>query len=855
METVLELDNEEQITSGKTQEEGKEEDDLDLTAPTQALSERSTASAPQEPFLNQEASKLYPESYRLNSPGEIRLFSIAENFQRQYSYLYPDRKPLLLCPANECGVKKFVPTTLQPTPTIHPELYTWEGCASFVADFLSLEMLDPPVDLPRRLLSSASVLQSQSATSFEFATLLCSLLLAAHYDAYCVSGYAVRETCLLDQSLQECPLLGTEVKVSAKQITKYSLKAVREVKSRFLDNELKKKQDAEAALLQKHKLQESSEQRPADPLQGLRVHCWVLVLSGSRDVRKNFFIDGLTGNSYATDDDSFLGIESVWNNFNYFVNMQDCSRGCADTVYDLDDLHLWEPVLYGATSKKQLIRDVLKRKEAKEVEKEGEEEEVEKEELPPPRDFGMFTSWVSSISISKKDLETRWPGGQKATRYRKANLERFAPYVRPDGLATRLTTYRDLDCTEAVSVKESFQNRGDQLEQKEVSGADGSTTEHFRRGRRLQLLCESTSCSALVYCIVMRTRCFSFRSDLRQTDRECVMEFSDMRVDGLLRRVESSAEMTETFEGRKDFLRYRHVVFDQKNQLQIQKVVERFHRNGSTPANRDVAERVFLLAERRVEVTYHLEDFRFIPSKTSFIKPTESTEKEKAGLFGPDMASVFQVDPSKKPPHILPLYVMLQDLMKDEEKVILQIHESKKEVRGILACRRQEDTDIELVFSPWTTAGAARARLQRQERERLTAEEEKWLQEKEKDILAPFLQQLDGNKTLSGKDAKKLYQDCLEDFRKGLEKHCGLIQERYDKETQELQKEQQRYRKNQLTVTKEQEEEYQAYYAEKTFLIKVIKTRLNMHKKAAPQQLYHLDQKLKQDPRLSRHLL
>lgn len=68
---------------------------------------------------------------------------------------------------------------------------------------------------PQKLSSSTSVLQSQRATCFEYATLLCSLLLGAHYDAYCVSGYAIKEMCLLDQSLQECPLLDTEVKVSA----------------------------------------------------------------------------------------------------------------------------------------------------------------------------------------------------------------------------------------------------------------------------------------------------------------------------------------------------------------------------------------------------------------------------------------------------------------------------------------------------------------------------------------------------------------------------------------------------------------------------------------------------------------
>lgn len=33
--------------------------------------------------------------------------------------------------------------------------------------------------------------------------------------------------------------------------------------------------------------------------------------------------------------------------------------------FDLDDLKTWEPVLFGAPSKKQLIREVQKRKETK----------------------------------------------------------------------------------------------------------------------------------------------------------------------------------------------------------------------------------------------------------------------------------------------------------------------------------------------------------------------------------------------------------------------------------------------------------------------------------------------------------
>lgn len=62
--------------------------------------------------LNHEADRLCPESYRVNSPNETRLLAIVDNFQRQYSHLYPERKPLLLCPANECGVKVTIRLSL-----------------------------------------------------------------------------------------------------------------------------------------------------------------------------------------------------------------------------------------------------------------------------------------------------------------------------------------------------------------------------------------------------------------------------------------------------------------------------------------------------------------------------------------------------------------------------------------------------------------------------------------------------------------------------------------------------------------------------------------------------------------------
>ncbi len=43
-------------------------------------------------------------------------------------------------------------------------------------------------------------------------------------------------------------------------------------------------------------------------------------------------------------------------------------------------------------------------------------------------------------------MEMRYPGGMKVIQYRKAKLEKYAPYLLKDGLVTKLTTYKDLHC-------------------------------------------------------------------------------------------------------------------------------------------------------------------------------------------------------------------------------------------------------------------------------------------------------------------------------------------------------------------------------------------------------------------------
>jgi len=48
---------------------------------------------------------------------------------------------------------------------------------------------------------------------------------------------------------------------------------------------------------------------------------------GKREVAQSFFIEPTTGEAHPLDWEEYLGIESLWNHRNYWVNMQDCSSG------------------------------------------------------------------------------------------------------------------------------------------------------------------------------------------------------------------------------------------------------------------------------------------------------------------------------------------------------------------------------------------------------------------------------------------------------------------------------------------------------------------------------------------------
>ena len=135
------------------------------------------------------------------------------------------------------------------------------------------------------------------------------------------------------------------------------------------------------------------------------------------------------------------------------------------------------------------------------------------------------------------------------------------------------------------------------------------------------------------------------------------MFISSARVDSLYKREFTATEMIEHFNDRSDFLYYRHVTYNKVPKLRtleatlskgtdpkpILKIVERFHHNPAIPPNSDVAERVFLLFDSKIRISYHLEENRIIPSTREYITPQVTGDHGYSIHFDPDITSAFQV--------------------------------------------------------------------------------------------------------------------------------------------------------------------------------------------------------------------
>lgn len=69
------------------------------------------------------------------------------------------------------------------------------------------------------------MLEYQEGNCFDFSTLLCSMLLGAGYNAYCVNGYGSQDMCQMDLTRDVCPLTVKHQEVRGSVLPRASRKA------------------------------------------------------------------------------------------------------------------------------------------------------------------------------------------------------------------------------------------------------------------------------------------------------------------------------------------------------------------------------------------------------------------------------------------------------------------------------------------------------------------------------------------------------------------------------------------------------------------------------------------------------
>ncbi|KAK2085138.1 Dynein regulatory complex subunit 7 [Saguinus oedipus] len=331
---------------------------------------------------------------------------------------------------------------------------------------------------------------------------------------------------------------------------------------------------------------------------------------------------------------------------------------------------------------------------------------------PPP----VWEGETPADSVSTA-FETRCPNGKKVIQYKRAKLEKWAPYLNHNGLVSRLTTYEDLESvggevkargagrlqqapigptgTNILEIKEWYQNREDRLELKHINKTTDLKTDYFRPGHPQAL------------------RVHSYKSMQPEMDR--VIEFYETaRVDGLIKREETPKTMTEHYQGRSDFLSYRHADFGprvkkltlssaESNPRPIVKITERFFRNPAKPAEEDVAERVFLVAEERIQLRYHCREDHITASKREFLRLSEVDSKGNKIIMMPDMCITFEVEPVEHTKKLLYQYETLMHLKKEEKLSRHQVWESELEMLEILKLREEEEEVHTLTISIYDT--------------------------------------------------------------------------------------------------------------------------------------------------------
>eukprot|EP00879_Flechtneria_rotunda_P024804 GHRR01026321.1.p1 GENE.GHRR01026321.1~~GHRR01026321.1.p1 ORF type:complete len:382 (+),score=116.83 GHRR01026321.1:1409-2554(+) len=329
----------------------------------------------------------------------------------------------------------------------------------------------------------------------------------------------------------------------------------------------------------------------------------------------------------------------------------------------------------------------------------------------------MPPSWVPKLTIPRDMLDMRCPRGARTTLYKRCAHDIFAGFgecARWDGLVERLTLYADDARHVVVEVREIFARRRDKLKERRYYPQQDAVKEIFAPGSLFGV------------------------KDLHTVrgERRVINFYSSARLDGLVRRDELlGVKLTEHYTGRDDHLEYRSTTFGSApatatsdgagfsiagstatstagggfaapslpqhfstrdgagsismsgsggndRALPVIKMTEKFGRDGTKPADADVAKRVFHLAVGKILVYYHHGEGKLTAGYVVF---------DKNGT-----TQAVQVDPLSPKPNVRELLETYRTLQAAEKDVLQAVRDSEWEGREIGRTRNTQEQTITL---------------------------------------------------------------------------------------------------------------------------------------------------------------
>jgi hypothetical protein len=773
-------------------------------------------------------------------------FEYIRQFIHIFSGKYPNRKLPYILSENEYGECKFVCTNVRSNQLPYQELYDMFGCASYISGYIVYEPLDPQCEPPQVLASPSYTLASYTGDCFDIATLLCSLLLGSGFDAYVISGYAPPHITLKDQGSLECPALDQKREhenpkmASSMDDTGYEVIDNEVLDSEFLKEEKERKRRAE---LDTFVLWENKDlPPPPDKVSESRTHAWVLVKAGPREVDAHWFLEPSTGRAYTMANSPYLGVESVWNNENYWA-LNKVGGKVSQIDFDFENENNWTTLFLSTSVDLDSSMDNNDFKYAKH---------------PVGSDlfqFEMPISVLPQLSLSRSSYLLCYPpNGMRSTLYFKAKLDRYAKYTHPQGTVMMLTRYLDKLRVIPKEIHEWFEGRKDKM---------------YRRIRYILGQFTSGSVDLGQFKLVEYYHPGNEGEIKIWTEypgKRLELDFyANGRLDRLMRREETfNVDVTEYFDGRVNRLESQLICFSTEEgiiqqmvtttdpagdssssevinttkiaaekddlcvDLFITKIVQHFARGPDANSGTDVAKKTFMVRELETMYQYHnpegnigLHVRTVVPERLSSV---ESFDKEKLSQREFEKAQ------------------------KEKNAAIQEFREVSRKLRLVAISRRQSEMDVKQLRTVHeialdnAAAGEVVAAYEKSETE--GAETTK------ADYLTPYLRNaafepLDAA-NLSHSDAEFVKNNCYKAFESRMLERLKIIEDRLGKERTSMTRRQEAHQRR----GGPEGEDYEKSNADSLFRIKVLEDRLEAHKAHVLKKCRELRNTLDFDPRL-----